>query len=223
MRLLVYTLLLFLAGFGAPTYGQANANQSFIDQKKWSKEADKYNFSESYKTITPKEKKKNLNYNFSPRPWFSGISSFKGVFGLILIGILVFVLVYLLINAYRASDREISSKQISYTSAVDNIEKADLELMLDKALEEGDYKHATRIKYLMLLRTLTVLEFIHWKKDKTNWNYIVEMRNRTGADLFVKVTQGFERVWYGDKLITKDDYYRMVPVFDQINEMVRQA
>ena len=208
--------ILFVQLIG-PVFVSANPNpkQTIIDSKKWENISKGYDFTENFKNRKPKKPKQPKNRNSEP---FFYPEVIKYVIAtIILIGLLI-LLIFLLISIYKEG-REKFSTNLS-NQPIEGIENADLDAFLKQALNNGSFKEAIRIRYLILLKTLNTLRFVIWKKDKTNGNYVNEMYGKVGFDLFRMLTLNFERVWYGEKEINENDYLNLIPVFDQINRMV---
>ena len=69
-------------------------------------------------------------------------------------------------------------KKEDIQDGVENIEDVDIESLLARAREEGNFKIAIRLYYLLLLKKLHTLNVIVWKKDKTNRDYLSELFSR---------------------------------------------
>jgi hypothetical protein len=98
------------------------------------------------------------------------------------------------------------------------LHETDLERFLRQALTDTDYRTAVRLYYLSILKQYSLREIISWKKDKTNNEYLTEVRRSnapTYAD-FRAATLIFERVWYGEKVIEARDYAKIQPKFEQL-------
>ncbi len=108
---------------------------------------------------------------------------------------------------FRKPERNVSD----FTEIEENIDAMDFTALLDEAVASRNYKRGVRLLYLRSLKDLADRELIAFRKDKTNQDYIAELR---GADLhegFRHVTTLFEYVWYGD-----------VPVNESIFNNVRE-
>ncbi len=90
---------------------------------------------------------------------------------------------------------------------------ADLGLWLDAALQSSDYRMALRFAYLQVLQALAGKQLIRWRKDKTNDQYIRELLPDGLSKQLIAITAIFERVWYGNKQIGKEDYDQLIKSF----------
>jgi hypothetical protein len=57
---------------------------------------------------------------------------------------------------------------------------------------------ATRFLYLKSLKILTKNNIIEWHFDKTNSDYLNEIRNAETRQLFKKASYVYDYVWYGE-------------------------
>jgi hypothetical protein len=108
-------------------------------------------------------------------------------------------------------------------------EDEDLELItevvkkktLNDLMAEYGFKKAFRMYYLMFLSQLQDKGLIVWKKEKTNREYMMELRSQ---DLFhqglfhqdfAKVTSIFETLWYGEKELDLAQNQENIAVFER--------
>ncbi len=66
-----------------------------------------------------------------------------------------------------------------------------------------------------VLKQLSLKNLIKWQRDKTNSEYLREMRKQSHFKDFRHVTRIFERVWYGDTKIEQDTFQQISPEFDE--------
>ena len=86
--------------------------------------------------------------------------------------------------------------------------------LLQQAIDRKEYSVATRLYYLLAIKTLSEKKLITWKKDKTNRNYLNELTGIDFKNQFRELTNIFERVWYGEVEID-------APVFEDIQGRFR--
>lgn len=86
------------------------------------------------------------------------------------------------------------------------IQRTQLEIDLDKAIEQEDFRLAVRIMYTMILKTLVEKNWILWEKKKTNYHYLLEMNKRQEKGDFDKSIRIFEWVWYGKNVPNKTEF-----------------
>jgi hypothetical protein len=77
---------------------------------------------------------------------------------------------------------------------------------------------AIRYYFLLYLEKLEKNEYIVYNKDKTNTDYLLELKQETHIAEFIKVSYLFEYVWYGKKAIDQETFASLEKTFnDQIN------
>lgn len=98
------------------------------------------------------------------------------------------------------------------------IETVDVDALLQRALEEKAYRKAVRYQYLRVLQVLTLKALIQWRAEKTNREYVRELRGHAIQPLFAEITTLFEYAWYGDFALDAGSYQRFaqdVAVFQE--------
>lgn len=96
------------------------------------------------------------------------------------------------------------------------LHETDLERFLRNALANGQYALAIRLYYLQAIKDLSERGNIKWAKEKTNRDYLREMRNHPQHDNFRSATRTFERVWYGNEGLNADEFARLEPQFKSL-------
>ena len=134
----------------------------------------------------------------------------------------------LLFIIYKLFNHEIKSvfrgKAAANKSVIINegedIHEMDFNFLIQEAITKGDYKNAIRLSYLKLLKNLTDKDLISWKADKTNTEYLSELKKHELYAPFKKTTFIFEYVWYGDFKITKQHFDETLLVFQSMNAKI---
>ena len=114
-----------------------------------------------------------------------------------------------------ASDEEIIEE------IEENFHESDIEFYIKKAIKEGNYALATRLYYLNILKSLSAKNIIKWKKDKTNRAYLLEIKNVELKHDFRQLTTIFERVWYGEIRLKKEEFESISPVFEGFSSHIK--
>ncbi len=136
----------------------------------------------------------------------------KVVLLLIVIAALIFLL-YLIISKIRPVDSKVSlNVDDEWNPTV--VTKSELELKLEKAQLGNNYRECVRIHFMFILKELIANNFIDWKPEKTNYDYLLETRKSKGYDDFGECVRIYDLVWYGDYEITQQDYNRLKPVLE---------
>lgn len=89
---------------------------------------------------------------------------------------------------------------------IEDIHKMDILTVLEKAILNGEYRRATRLMYLDILKSLSLKGMIFWEENKTNRDYLYEIKNRDLRKSFDDATLLYEYVWYGKVDIQQDQF-----------------
>lgn len=128
-------------------------------------------------------------------PTIGKVLLFTGV--ALLIGFILYKIMDKNWQAPPASSKEKIIPEVS--EQVDQVSEEQLRKLVNEALDQGNYRQAIRLYYLLVLKVLDQNEWITWKKEKTNYHYLRELRNSEYASDFNHLTRIYEKVWYGNK------------------------
>lgn len=116
----------------------------------------------------------------------------------------VFIFVYLIYRFLIGTDLIASAKNkkhfegLVYTSTDEQILKeANLDQLIQEAIQKQNYRLAIRYYYLKLLKYLIDNQLIEWHPDKTNRDYVMALKGSELQPLFNRLTYIYEYVWYG--------------------------
>lgn len=96
----------------------------------------------------------------------------------------------------------------------EEFEESDMDRMIRLSTESGDFKTGVRLLFLRLLQELHHSGKIRWKKDKTNHDFLNEMREQPTYGQFSELTLAYEIVWYGDTEIGEPEFNRLRTFFN---------
>ena len=101
---------------------------------------------------------------------FAKIALFGGIIALI-----VALLYYLVRQGLFLRNTAIpQGNTFSLADIEDNLHESNLHSFLAQAEANGDYRLAVRLYYLNILKNMSLREYIIWKKDKTNTQYLAD-------------------------------------------------
>ncbi|MBF9220073.1 DUF4129 domain-containing protein [Hymenobacter ruricola] len=121
-----------------------------------------------------------------------------GMYAAILAALVYAVLKLLQVDVTAAFGRAGRRGQLAYDTEAENIHEVDFRTRIAEAEEAGNFRLATRLGYLEVLKHLTDGGFIQWQPDKTNHAYLFELPAGPLRDAFRAATREFEYVWYGE-------------------------
>ncbi|WP_139314961.1 hypothetical protein [Saccharicrinis aurantiacus] len=88
----------------------------------------------------------------------------------------------------------------------DVIGKVNFDNLILAAISDFDYRLAIRYSYLQLLQKLDEVELIVWEKQKSNFEYLLQLKSKPFYNQFTYATRTFEDAWYGEMPWTNDEY-----------------
>lgn len=135
--------------------------------------------------------------------FFTGLISFMTAFFPYLLGLIfVFIIIKTFINSeasfwsFGKSNGKIADKLIHEDD--DNIEDIDFDNLLKRAISNDNYRLAIRYYYLILLKKLAIKKYIEYHKDKTNSEYLFELKSKQIKKEFSYLSYIYSYVWYGE-------------------------
>lgn len=131
--------------------------------------------------------------------------------------IVLYLLIKFLLNNPVSSVFKTEDKSIEGFSYVEeNIEQVDFDKLIKNALEDKNYRLATRFMYLKSLKVLANKEIIEWHFDKTNSDYFNEIKDAQLKSLFKRISYVYDYIWYGEFPIDEATYNKNKEDFNQL-------
>jgi hypothetical protein len=151
----------------------------------------------------------------------SGFNFFNSVFGIIFWIVAIGLFVYLVYRLFLSNSSFLSRtrKNIASDIAVVEEENAnDPDSLLRNAIRSGNYRLAVRYLYLQSLKRLSEKKFIEINTNKTNYEYVNEVRKHKFANEFASLTLQYEYVWYGEYPLDERLFEQIQGGFTQFNK-----
>ncbi len=98
------------------------------------------------------------------------------------------------------------AKVINLDSDDEIIKEADLDSLIREAVNDKDYRLAIRYYYLKALKKLIDNGLIEWHPDKTNRDYVNELKQKDLKSIFKHLTFIYDYIWYGKFIPTEEDF-----------------
>lgn len=199
-----------------------------FDKEEWKEITDGHTFNEKL------EEPENPNMKEPPDvSWLAKLLNkipvglfvlLKWIF-LALIGLgLIYLIFYIVSNAVKTPSNTKIKVLFDEETLEENIHELDLNQILQKYIQEQNYKRAIRVLYLIAIKELSNKSWIKWKKDKTNYEYVLEMQNKPNHHgPFNELTYIYEWVWYGGHEVEEDTYRNVGPKFNQFMHTLTQS
>lgn len=156
-----------------------------------------------YSEDQPDIKEDNISNDFS-----FDLSDFNWLFVLILI-LAVGYLAYTLLNEGSSTlfSSRTNEKLKSYSEiTAENIEHADIKALITNAENTNDYRLAIRYYYLLVLKQLTLKNFIKFEDDKTNADYMTAIASQKFSKGFAYTSYLYNYTWYGEFTLDIEQY-----------------
>lgn len=117
----------------------------------------------------------------------------------LIIGFVVYMIVRAVLNKESMWIFGRSGKKITVQDTeAENIHEMDFKKLIDETSIAGNYRLALRYYYLWLLKKLSVREIIDWHWDKTNTDYLYEIKDGGLRKEFEYLSYVYDHSWYGD-------------------------
>ena len=146
--------------------------------------------------------------------WLSGLLGTRtgrftwkyGLYTAMLAALVFAVLKLLQVDITGAFGRAGRRGALLYDTTLEDIHQVDFPTRLAEAEAAGNFRLATRLGYLEVLKHLTDRDLIHWQPDKTNHAYLAELLPGPLQAAFDAATREFEYVWYGELRLSQALY-----------------
>lgn len=150
--------------------------------------------------------------------WFDRIPYGSSIVKYLLSGLSVSLLMYIVlkslgIDTVKLWRGESEKTSLNYNESQEDIHDIDFDTEIENAVSRHDFRLAVRLLYLKCLKQLSDTHIIQWQIDKTNADYINEIRDRAQKQTFETLTRQFEYVWYGDFSIDKQAFNNIYQLF----------
>jgi len=130
----------------------------------------------------------------------------------ILCVLIILVVIYFIVRVYMNHkgtwffQKKNDSVVIDINNTEQLIQSADFEQLISEIEKQGNTRQSIRLYYLWLLKNLKDKELIVWLPEKTNADYLAELRDETLRKQFAYLSYLYNNIWYGEFSITDDEY-----------------
>ena len=164
--------------------------------------------------------------------WIFGIGKAVGYLAIlfkiipyILLLLLLFLLIKFFLNVNSRSILQSKKNQalVSLSEEERIIKNDDIQQLIQKALTDENYRLAVRYYYLYILQLMSEKELITWELQKTNDDYLNEIKKQDLKQDFTKITRLYDYIWYGNFDIDEAKYSRAETAFLSLQRMVNNG
>lgn len=181
----------------------------------------KYKSSEfDYTTVKPKESvwqkimkrvRKIMEAIFGkvdPNKAMSFTETMLRIFAVVIAGFVLYFLIKFLIG--RDGNFFFSKKNkkvnIANQDLNENIHEINFTETIAQFERQQDYRSAVRYQFLSVLKKLADEKLINWNPEKTNQDYLVELKSSDFEAEFKELAHIFDYVWYGEFEVNEENY-----------------
>ena len=148
------------------------------------------------------------------------------------VGILLKILPYLILGAFIGliiwlfiRPRFLSEEQevpLVFLNNEENIVRSEnIGELIEGAINDGDYRLAVRYYYLQLLRQLNQKKLIDYEFQKTNSEYLIEIKADRLRVQLRKVMRIYDFIWYGSFSLTESDFHLAQSNFQDLQTSIK--
>lgn len=140
----------------------------------------------------------------------------------VLAAALIIFVIYLIVKAIMNGEgswvfgKSSDKKVINYEEIERNIHLVDFEKLIKETLKNGENRLAIRYYYLWLLKIMSAKQLIEWDVEKTNSDYLYEIKNTATKSQFEYVSYLYNYIWYGEFELDEVTFVKAKKAFDNL-------
>ncbi|PKQ45290.1 hypothetical protein CSW08_08730 [Confluentibacter flavum] len=214
------------------TFQEPNTSRTFDADFKDRYSGNKYNYEgkkiisktpsgsgnyEDYKNKNPKvnvDDNDSFTINLGPLGWLFYSALFAAV------GYLIYILLNEGGSGLFSSKRHKKIEDFEDITS-ENIENADINALINRAENNQDYRLAIRYYYLLVLKTLNLKNHIKFEDDKTNADYLNDIKSKPFSSAFEYISYLYNYIWYGEFPLDIDQYAKAKDKFVTLLNQVK--
>lgn len=182
---------------------------------------DKIRHDKGFIYTKPKTKPIKQPKNLDLR-WLKALSPFLKILLYVLVVVCIAVILYSILRNSEFNYFKKGNKKAEFVHGEeeDLPTDHDWERALNDALAKGNYRLAVRLLYLQTLHRLDQQKLIFYKQDKTNWEYVYQLKGTPYSERFTQLTKYFDYVWYGHFIIDEKEFKHLNEIFRSFQKEV---
>lgn len=154
-----------------------------------------------------------------------GVDYGKGILWVVAI-LAVVAIIYIIFRGkwgWVFSGKKFKKKKEEYSIYEENIHTINFTDEIELAVQQKNYRKATRLFYLKSLKLLSDSGEIDWKLNKTNTDYKWEIKDKLTRSEFEYLSTMFEYIWYGEFEPTEETFLQTFEKFRSFNNRFQPA
>lgn len=234
--LLLFLLLFSIPGFSQDTLlvskSEIKVDSSTVEEVKFKEgfqekyTADEFIYEVKVKELSAWERFKEWLYDLFERIFNSSsrenTENIVELFLKILAAAIIIFVIYLIVKAIMNGEgswvfgKSSDKKVINYEEIEKNIHLVDFEKLIKETLKNGENRLAIRYYYLWLLKIMSAKQLIEWDVEKTNSDYLYEIKNTSIKSQFEYVSYLYNYIWYGEFELDEVTFVKAKKAFDNL-------
>jgi hypothetical protein len=151
----------------------------------------------------------------------SGGRWFRTLIWVIIIGSFVAVLIWYLVSSnvrlFERANPPVPGQSVDDAFS-ENIYEINFRDQIQRAIERKDFRFATRMMFLSVLRELADRNIIQYNEKRTNLDYMMQLQGTEFFQDFFRITRNFEYTWYGQFDPGEDGFQLIKSSFDNFKK-----
>lgn len=135
----------------------------------------------------------------------------------ILLFFAIFVWYLIRYNTGSQIMRQHDRTKVTLTEEEELLMKKNLQELAENAIKNEEYRMAVRYLYLDCIKRLDMKRIIRFTNDKTNYDYIKEIKFKEVSNRFKSLTISYEQVWYGHITFNQVYYTKLYEYFKEFH------
>lgn len=136
--------------------------------------------------------------------------------------LLIVFVIYLIVKSIMNDEgqwifgKSSDKKVIHYEDVEKNIHLVDFEKLIKETLKSGEQRLSIRYYYLWLLKKMSDKNMIEWDIEKTNSDYLYELKEPLFKSDFEYVSYLYNYIWYGEFELDEPTFEKAKSAFEKI-------
>lgn len=141
------------------------------------------------------------------------------LFYIAVISLTVLLLIWFLSRSIEPVwQQEGPSGAILHTIDEANLIDTDFDILLQQEIKAGNYNNTIRLLFLQTLQKLARTGLIKWENEKTNYDYLHEIKEKMPGSSFNELLYIYEHCWYGNQLIDSSRFPQIHNKFSEFQQ-----
>ncbi|MBK9150667.1 MAG: DUF4129 domain-containing protein [Saprospiraceae bacterium] len=104
-----------------------------------------------------------------------------------------------------------------------SMDEKSLEDLIKQSVENNNYRLAIRYQYVLLLKNLSQKGWVDYHPEKTDREYLREIRSDRLKELMASIIYIYHRTWYGNHRVISQDYTVADQTFKQAFQILKHG